>query len=77
MRCVAQVGYSKASIREIARSAEVSSAALYNYFATKSDLLTAAVNEIEEVALPRLRAAGAATVTSPTGSQRSSTNPVS
>lgn len=59
MRCVAEVGYSKASIREIARSAEVSSAALYNYFPTKSDLLTAAVAEIEEVALPRLRAAGA------------------
>ncbi|ULE33702.1 TetR/AcrR family transcriptional regulator [Mycobacterium sp. IDR2000157661] len=58
MRCVAEVGYSKASIREIARSAEVSSAALYNYFATKSELLTAAVHEIEEVALPRLRAAG-------------------
>lgn len=58
MRCVAEVGYSKASIREIARSAEVSSAALYNYFPTKSDLLTAAVAEIEAVALPRLRAAG-------------------
>ncbi|MFZ0834430.1 MAG: helix-turn-helix domain-containing protein [Mycobacterium sp.] len=58
MRCVADVGYSKASIREIARSAEVSSAALYNYFPTKSDLLTAAVAEIEAVALPRLRAAG-------------------
>lgn len=36
----------------------MSSAALYNYFATKSELLTAAVHEIEEVALPRLRAAG-------------------
>ena len=58
IRCVAQVGYSKASIREIARSAEVSSAALYNYFPTKSELLTAAVAEIEGVALPRLRAAG-------------------
>ena len=58
MRCVAEVGYSKASIREIARSAEVSSAALYNYFATKAELLSAAVTEIEEMALPRLRAAG-------------------
>jgi AcrR family transcriptional regulator len=58
MCCVADVGYSKASIREIARSAKVSSAALYNYFPTKSDLLTAAVAEIEAVALPRLRAAG-------------------
>lgn len=58
MRCVADVGYSKASIREIARSAEVSSAALYNYFPTKSDLLTAAVAQIEAVALPRLRASG-------------------
>lgn len=58
MRCVAEVGYSKASIREIARSAEVSAAALYNYFPTKAELLTAAVGEVERVALPRLRAAG-------------------
>lgn len=35
MRCVAEVGYSKASIRDIARSAEVSSAALYNNFANR------------------------------------------
>ncbi|MFR9749859.1 TetR/AcrR family transcriptional regulator [Nocardia sp. 004] len=58
MRCVAEVGYSKASIREIARSADVSSAALYNYFPTKAELLSAAVAEVESVALPRLRAAG-------------------
>ncbi|WP_156736743.1 MULTISPECIES: TetR/AcrR family transcriptional regulator, partial [unclassified Mycobacterium] len=31
MRCVATVGYSRATIREIARTADVTSASLYNY----------------------------------------------
>lgn len=59
MRCVAEVGYSQASIREIAKAAGMTSASLYHYFPTKAELLTAAVNEIETIALPRLRAAGA------------------
>jgi AcrR family transcriptional regulator len=58
MRCVAEKGYSQASIREIAREAEVTSASLYHYFPNKSELLKATVKEIEETALPRLRAAG-------------------
>ncbi|MDT5117147.1 MAG: hypothetical protein QOE30_2886, partial [Mycobacterium sp.] len=32
MKCVAEVGYAKATIREIARMANVTSASLYNYF---------------------------------------------
>lgn len=58
MRCVAEVGYSKASIREIAKGAEVTSASLYHYFPTKAELLKATVAMIEEIALPRLHSAG-------------------
>ncbi|MBW0014421.1 TetR/AcrR family transcriptional regulator [Mycobacterium sp.] len=59
MRCVAEVGYSKTTIREIATAAEMTSGSLYHYFANKSDLLDATVREIDEMALPRLRAAAA------------------
>jgi AcrR family transcriptional regulator len=57
MRCVATAGYSRATIREIARTAEVTSASLYNYFPNKSELIGAAVAARTEVALPRLRQA--------------------
>ncbi|MCW2661023.1 MAG: TetR family transcriptional regulator [Mycobacterium sp.] len=57
MRCVATTGYSRATIREIARTAEVTSASLYNYFPNKSELIKAAVAARTEVALPRLRQA--------------------
>ncbi|TVS84038.1 TetR/AcrR family transcriptional regulator [Mycobacterium helveticum] len=59
MRCVAEVGYSRATIRQIARTAEMTSASLYNYFPNKSELIEAAVAERTDVALPRLRAAAA------------------
>ncbi len=59
MRCVATVGYSKATIREIARAAQVTSASLYNYFPNKSELIKAAVAARTDVALPRLRRAAA------------------
>jgi AcrR family transcriptional regulator len=59
MRCVAEVGYSQATIREIARAAEMTSGSLYHYFPNKSELLKATVKEIDEIALPRLRAAAA------------------
>lgn len=58
MRCVAEKGYSQASIREIAREAQITSGSLYHYFPNKSELLKATVNEIEDTAVPRLRAAG-------------------
>jgi AcrR family transcriptional regulator len=57
MRCVAKVGYSQATIREIARTANVTSASLYNYFPNKSELIKAAIAARTEVALPRLRRA--------------------
>ena len=57
MRCVAKVGYSRATIREIARTAKVTSASLYNYFPNKSELIQAAIAARTDVALPRLRRA--------------------
>lgn len=57
MKCVARVGYSRATIREIARMADVTSASLYNYFPNKSELITAAIAARAEVAMPRLRQA--------------------
>lgn len=59
MRCVAEVGYSQATIREIALAAGMTSGSLYHYFPTKSELLTATSEEIETIASPRLRAAAA------------------
>src|ERR1700756_5631171 len=57
MHCVAKVGYSRATIREIARPAKVTSASLYNYFPNKSELIHAAIAARTDVALPRLRGA--------------------
>lgn len=57
MRCVAKEGYSRATIREIARTANVTSASLYNYFPNKSQLIKAAIAARTDVALPRLRQA--------------------
>ena len=59
MRCVADVGYSQATIREIARAADMTSGSLYHYFPNKSELLKATGAEIEQIVLPRLRAAAA------------------
>ena len=59
MRCVAEAGYSQATIREIAKAADMTSGSLYHYFPNKSELLTATVWEIDEMAFPRLRAAAA------------------
>lgn len=59
MRCVAEVGYSKATIREIARTAKVTSASLYNYFPTKFDLIKATIAARADAAMPRLRQAAA------------------
>ena len=61
MRCVAEVGYSKATIREIARMANVTSASLYNYFPNKSQLIKATIAARAEAAMPRLRKAAEGT----------------
>jgi AcrR family transcriptional regulator len=57
MRCVAEMGYSRTTIRAIARAADMTSGSLYHYFPNKSELLEATVAEMEEIASPRLRAA--------------------
>ncbi|MBS9374609.1 HTH-type transcriptional repressor Bm3R1 [Rhodococcus sp. B50] len=57
MRCVAEVGYSGATIREIARTADITSGTLYHYFPNKGELVRAAFADIAEVSLPRLAAA--------------------
>ena len=57
MRCVAEVGYSKATIREIARMAHVTSASLYNYFPNKSELIRATIAARADASMPRLRRA--------------------
>jgi AcrR family transcriptional regulator len=59
MRCVAEVGYSQTTIREIARGADMTSGTLYHYFPNKSELLRATDEEVEGIVLPRLRAAAA------------------
>ncbi|BCZ21577.1 TetR/AcrR family transcriptional regulator [Mycobacterium senriense] len=59
MRCVAEAGHTRATIREIARAADMTSASLYHYFVNKSELLEATVSEIDRIALPRLRDAAA------------------
>ncbi len=59
MRCVAEVGYSKATIREIAKAADMTSGSLYHYFPDKSALFAATVRDIDEIASARLRAAAA------------------
>ncbi|WP_156744753.1 TetR/AcrR family transcriptional regulator, partial [Mycobacterium sp. 852014-52450_SCH5900713] len=59
MRCVAEMGYSRTTIREIARAAGMTSGSLYHYFPNKSELLEATVTEMEGIASPRLRAAAA------------------
>ncbi|WP_253875475.1 TetR/AcrR family transcriptional regulator, partial [Mycobacterium asiaticum] len=48
MRCVAEMGYSQASIREIARTAGMTSASLYNYFPNKAELIKATIATRDE-----------------------------
>lgn len=57
MHCVGREGYAKTTIRQIARAADMTSAALYNYFPNKSELIKATIATRADIALPRLRAA--------------------
>lgn len=57
MRCVAEVGYTGATIREIARMADITSGTLYHYFPNKGELVRASFMDIAEVSVPRLAAA--------------------
>jgi AcrR family transcriptional regulator len=53
MRCVAEVGYTRATIREIARTADMTSGTLYHYFPNKSELVKATFKEATALAMPR------------------------
>ncbi len=57
MRTVAEMGYSQATIRGIAHTANMTSGSLYHYFPNKSELLSATMSAADDIALPRLRAA--------------------
>ncbi|MGV9746192.1 TetR/AcrR family transcriptional regulator [Rhodococcus zopfii] len=54
MRSVAEVGYARATIREIARTAGITSGSLYHYFPNKSELIKATFGELADIAVPRL-----------------------
>ncbi|MGX9787795.1 TetR/AcrR family transcriptional regulator [Mycobacterium sp. MMS18-G62] len=58
MKCVAEVGYSRATIREIARQADMTSGSLYHYFPNKAELVTTTMAEFAQIAIPRLQQAG-------------------
>lgn len=59
MRCVAEVGYAGATIREIAKTAQMTSGSLYHYFSNKTDLVKATFDEVAEMSMPRIAAAAA------------------
>jgi AcrR family transcriptional regulator len=54
MRTVAEVGYSRATIRAIAGAAEMTSGSLYHYFPNKAELVTAAFHELADVSVQRM-----------------------
>ncbi|MCV7150206.1 TetR/AcrR family transcriptional regulator [Mycolicibacterium pyrenivorans] len=56
MRCVAEVGYERATIREIARKADMTSGSLYHYFPNKTELIKATLDEWAEMTIPRVAA---------------------
>lgn len=57
MRCVAEVGYSRTTMREIARRAGMTSGSIYHHFPNKAELMTTALTEMAGIAGPRLDAA--------------------
>jgi AcrR family transcriptional regulator len=54
MRCVAEVGYSRATIREIAKMAQMTSGSLYHYFPNKTELIKATFDEMAAMSIPRV-----------------------
>lgn len=59
MQCVAEMGYARATIREIARAADMTSGSLYHYFPNKAEIVKATYLEVSEATMPRLEAAAA------------------
>ncbi|WP_344242298.1 TetR/AcrR family transcriptional regulator [Actinocorallia libanotica] len=59
MQRVAEMGYARATIREIARAADMTSGSLYHYFPNKAEIVKATYLEVGAAAMPRLEAAAA------------------
>jgi AcrR family transcriptional regulator len=57
MQCVAEMGYARATIREIARAADMTSGSLYHYFPNKAEIVRATYIEVSEETMPGLAAA--------------------
>lgn len=57
MRCVAEMGYARATIREIARAADMTSGSLYHYFPNKAEIVRATYLDVSAVTMPRLTGA--------------------
>jgi AcrR family transcriptional regulator len=57
MQCVAEMGYARATIREIARAADMTSGSLYHYFPNKAEIVRATYLDVSAVAMPRLTGA--------------------
>lgn len=53
LQTLADLGYSRTSLREIAQNSEFSHGVLHYYFADKRDLITQAVRQYEEVCVTR------------------------
>jgi AcrR family transcriptional regulator len=57
MQCVAERGYARATIREIARTAGITSGSLYHYFPNKAEIVRATYLDVSKAAMPQLAAA--------------------
>ncbi|MBX6388031.1 MAG: TetR/AcrR family transcriptional regulator [Frankia sp.] len=57
LRCVAEVGYARATIREIARAAGMTSGSLYHYFPNKAELVKETFRDLAQHTVPRFAAA--------------------
>jgi AcrR family transcriptional regulator len=57
MQCVAERGYARATIREIARTADITSGSLYHYFRNKAEIVRATYLEVSGATMPQLAAA--------------------
>jgi AcrR family transcriptional regulator len=57
MQCVAERGYARATIREIARTADITSGSLYHYFPNKAEIVKGTYLEVSEATMPRLATA--------------------
>ncbi|KPM53578.1 TetR family transcriptional regulator [Frankia sp. R43] len=57
LHCVAEVGYARATIREIARAAGMTSGSLYHYFPNKAELVKETFRDVARQTSPRFTAA--------------------